>query len=46
LTERVGWRGMFTFNKISELQLAMKGNSIAEGDVSVLCIRKCSRSHR
>lgn len=38
LTERCGWRGMFTFNKISELQLAMKGNSIAEGDVTVLCI--------
>ena len=39
LTERCGWRGMFTFNKISELQLALKGNSIAEGDVMVLCIR-------
>jgi len=31
---------MFTFNKISELQLALKGNSIAEGDVTVLCISK------
>jgi len=40
LTERCGWRGMFTFNKISELQLALKGNSIAEGDVTVLCISK------
>lgn len=40
LTERCGWRGMFAFNKISELQLAMKGNSIAEGDVTVLCISK------
>jgi acyl-CoA oxidase len=40
LSERCGWRGMFAFNKISELQLALKGNSIAEGDVTVLCISK------
>jgi len=38
LTDRCGWRGLFSFNKISELQLALKGNSIAEGDVLVLCI--------
>ena len=38
LTDRCGWRGLFSFNKISELQLALKGNSIAEGDVMVLCI--------
>jgi acyl-CoA oxidase len=44
LTERCGWRGMFAFNKISELQLALKGNSIAEGDVTVLCISKSSLS--
>lgn len=40
LTERCGWRGLFGFNKISELQLGLKGNSIAEGDVMVLCISK------
>jgi acyl-CoA oxidase len=38
LTDRCGWRGLFSYNKISELQLALKGNSIAEGDVMVLCI--------
>lgn len=41
LSERCGWRGLFGFNKISELQLALIGNSIAEGDVLVLCIREC-----
>lgn len=46
LTERCGWRGMFTFNKISELQLAMKGNSIAEGDATVLCISKWIQNRR
>lgn len=40
LTDRCGWRGLFGFNKISELQLALKGNSIAEGDVMVLCISR------
>jgi acyl-CoA oxidase len=40
LTDRCGWRGLFSFNKISELQLALKGNSIAEGDVMVLCISR------
>ena len=38
LTDRCGWRGLFAFNRISEIQLALKGNSIAEGDVLVLCI--------
>lgn len=38
LTDRCGWRGLFAFNRISEMQLALKGNSIAEGDVLVLCI--------
>lgn len=41
LSERCGWRGLFGFNKISELQLSLKGNSMAEGDVLVLCIREC-----
>ena len=38
LTDRCGWRGLFAFNRISEIQLVLKGNSIAEGDVLVLCI--------
>lgn len=46
LTDRCGWRGLFGFNKISELQLALKGNSIAEGDVMVLCISMCQLVER
>lgn len=39
LAERCGWRGLFAFNQISELDLTFQGNSIAEGDTLVLCIR-------
>lgn len=39
-TDRCGCNGLFSFNKISELQLALKGNSTAEGDVMVLCISR------
>lgn len=39
LGDRCGWRGLFAQNKIIEMQLGMRGNSIAEGDVMVLCIR-------
>jgi hypothetical protein len=39
LTERCGWQGLFAFNQISELDLTFQGNSIAEGDTLVLCIR-------
>lgn len=46
LTDRCGWRGLYAFNKISEMQLALKGNSIAEGDVMVLCISELSCSFR
>ena len=46
LTDRCGWRGLFSYNKISELQLALKGNSIAEGDVMVLCISMWSLAER
>ncbi|KAH7079824.1 hypothetical protein FB567DRAFT_552213 [Paraphoma chrysanthemicola] len=42
LTDRCGWRGLFAHNKIAEMQLGLKGNSIAEGDVMVLCIRLAS----
>ncbi|POR33535.1 Acyl-CoA oxidase/dehydrogenase, central domain protein [Tolypocladium paradoxum] len=37
--ERCGWQGLFAFNQISELALIFQGNSIAEGDTLVLCIR-------
>ncbi|KAH7190355.1 hypothetical protein BKA60DRAFT_664333 [Fusarium oxysporum] len=36
--KRCGWRGLFAFNQISELDLTFQGNSIAEGDTLVLCI--------
>lgn len=39
LTVRCGWQGLFAFNQISELDLTFQGNSIAEGDTLVLCIR-------
>ncbi|KAI1089171.1 acyl-CoA dehydrogenase/oxidase C-terminal [Rostrohypoxylon terebratum] len=42
LVERCGWQGLFAHNQISELWLAEKGNSIAEGDYMVLCIRLAS----
>ncbi|KAI0896099.1 hypothetical protein F4806DRAFT_502441 [Annulohypoxylon nitens] len=42
LVERCGWQGLFAHNQISELWLAEKGNSIAEGDYLVLCIRLAS----
>ena len=40
LTERCGWQGLFAYNQISELALTFQGNSIAESDTLVLCIRK------
>ncbi|CAI6101269.1 unnamed protein product [Clonostachys chloroleuca] len=42
LIDRCGWQGLFAHNQISELWLAEKGNSIAEGDYVVLCIRLAS----
>ncbi|KAK2469108.1 hypothetical protein H9L39_19376 [Fusarium oxysporum f. sp. albedinis] len=39
LAERCGWQGLFAYNQISELDLTFHGNSIAEGDTLVLCIR-------
>ncbi|KAH7311388.1 hypothetical protein B0I35DRAFT_357141 [Stachybotrys elegans] len=42
MVDRCGWRGLFGFSRIFELALALKGNSIAEGDYSVLCIRLVS----
>ncbi|KAF2647194.1 hypothetical protein K491DRAFT_741882 [Lophiostoma macrostomum CBS 122681] len=42
LVDRCGWQGLYVHNQISELWLAEKGNSIAEGDFLVLCIRLAS----
>ncbi|RSL48173.1 hypothetical protein CEP54_013067 [Fusarium duplospermum] len=42
LAERCGWQGLFAYNQISELALTFQGNSIAEGDTLVLCIRLVS----
>ncbi|KAJ4344389.1 uncharacterized protein N0V89_012129 [Didymosphaeria variabile] len=42
LVDRCGWQGLYAHNQISELWLAEKGNSIAEGDYVVLCIRLAS----
>ncbi|KAH6605375.1 Acyl-CoA dehydrogenase/oxidase [Trichoderma cornu-damae] len=42
MLERCGWQGLFSYNQISELALALQGNSIAEGDALVLCIRLAS----
>ncbi|KAH6879755.1 hypothetical protein B0T10DRAFT_582266 [Thelonectria olida] len=42
MLERCGWQGLFAFNQISELALTFQGNSIAEGDTLVLCIRLAS----
>ncbi|KAI2603754.1 putative acyl-CoA oxidase [Hypoxylon sp. NC1633] len=39
LTDRCGWQGLFAYNRILEIALSVRGNSIAEGDYTVLCIR-------
>lgn len=39
LIQRCGWQGLMPHNQIMELLLALRGNSIAEGDILVLCIR-------
>lgn len=40
LVQRCGWQGLMRHNQMIELLLALRGNSIAEGDVLVLCIRR------
>ncbi|KAI1146226.1 acyl-CoA dehydrogenase/oxidase C-terminal [Nemania diffusa] len=42
LVDRCGWQGIYAHNQISEVWLAEKGNSIAEGDYLVLSIRLAS----
>ncbi|EXU95711.1 acyl-CoA dehydrogenase [Metarhizium robertsii] len=38
LSEHWGWQGLFAYSQL-ELALTFQGNSIAEGDTQVLCIR-------
>ena len=40
LIDRCGWQGLYGYNKIIENAFTFRGNSIAEGDVLVLCISK------
>ncbi|KAI1422396.1 acyl-CoA dehydrogenase/oxidase [Xylaria sp. FL1777] len=42
LAERCGWQGLFAYNEIIEMGLALRGNAVAEGDYTVLCIRLVS----
>ncbi|RCI16331.1 hypothetical protein L249_3165 [Ophiocordyceps polyrhachis-furcata BCC 54312] len=42
MIDRCGWRGLYSDNQLAELTAAMRGSSIAEGDVLVLCIRLAS----
>ncbi|KAI0594849.1 hypothetical protein F4775DRAFT_595859 [Biscogniauxia sp. FL1348] len=42
LADRCGWQGLYTHNQVIELGMTVRGNSIAEGDYLVLCIRKPS----
>lgn len=40
LADRCGAQGLYEYNTITEAQMAMRGNGIAEGDVLVLSIRE------
>ncbi|KAI1392473.1 putative acyl-CoA oxidase [Hypoxylon trugodes] len=42
LADRCGWQGLFNYNRIIEMASTLKGNGIAEGDYTVLCIRLVS----
>ncbi|KAI0844945.1 putative acyl-CoA oxidase [Daldinia vernicosa] len=42
LADRCGWQGLFAYNRIIESAQSLRGNSIAEGDYTVLCIRLVS----
>lgn len=42
LADRCGAQGLFEHNGIVRAQMDMRGNSIAEGDVLALSIRKCA----
>lgn len=43
-SERCGWQGLFAYNQLSEIELSVKGNCIAEGETLVLCIRESPTS--
>ncbi|KAL3482939.1 acyl-CoA dehydrogenase NM domain-like protein [Aspergillus germanicus] len=42
LSQEIGWRGLFEDNQLIRMELESRGIKIAEGDVSVLCIRLTS----
>ncbi|KAF9769306.1 hypothetical protein IL306_013290 [Fusarium sp. DS 682] len=42
IIDRCGWQGLYAHNQMIELAMALRGNSIAEGDKLVLCIRLVS----
>ncbi|KAL4882147.1 hypothetical protein BJY04DRAFT_227356 [Aspergillus karnatakaensis] len=42
LSQEVGWRGLFEDNILTRNELESRGNKIAEGDITVLCIRLTS----
>ncbi|KAJ6594365.1 acyl-CoA oxidase [Mycena capillaripes] len=42
LTDRLGAQGLFSENQLVALEMEIRGMSIAEGDVTVLCIRLAS----
>ncbi|KAI1172925.1 acyl-CoA dehydrogenase/oxidase [Nemania sp. FL0916] len=42
LVDRCGWQGLFEYNEIIEMGMTLRGNAIAEGDYTVLCIRLAS----
>ncbi|KAL2784264.1 acyl-CoA dehydrogenase/oxidase C-terminal [Aspergillus keveii] len=42
LSQEIGWRGLFEDNQLIRFELECRGNKIAEGDITVLCIRLTS----
>ncbi|KAJ7451790.1 acyl-CoA dehydrogenase NM domain-like protein [Mycena galericulata] len=42
LTDRLGAQGLFTENQLVSLEMEIRGMTIAEGDVTVICIRLAS----
>ncbi|KAJ7121250.1 acyl-CoA oxidase [Mycena crocata] len=42
LTDRLGAQGLFTENQLVALEMEIRGMTIAEGDVTVICIRLAS----
>ncbi|KUL87452.1 hypothetical protein ZTR_04742 [Talaromyces verruculosus] len=42
LSQEMGWRGLFEDNHVIRCELESRGTKIAEGDITVLCIRLAS----